>query len=137
MEIVILSHFANGCLTLLRANGQNRASRNMKVVKYALFILRAMVAILMILDAKKSKKNQNDSVFGGNENIVKNVECVRMISSQFVQYYGDDASIDVMQGISGKKEIEYHIKYCQRIIKYGAKGFKNGQTKRSIQNMFD
>merc|ERR1712228_414877 len=137
MQSMILSHFANGCLTLLRANGQSKANRNMKVVKYALFILRAMVAILLILDTKKSKKSQYDSVFGGNENTVKAVECVRMINVQFMQSYGDDASIDAMLQINDKKDIEYHIKYCKRIIKFGAKGFKNGQIKRSIQNMFD
>ena len=48
MENKILTEFANGCLTLLRANGNNKQSRNMKIVRYALYILRAMVAILLI-----------------------------------------------------------------------------------------
>lgn len=137
IELQILSEFANGCLTLLRANGNNKQNRREKIVKYALYILRAMVAILLILDNKKSNKSQFNTVFGSNENKIKNVDCVRMITTQFLQYYGDDKSIEIMQGINNKNDIEYHIKYCKRIIKFGAKGFKNDQVKRSIENMFD
>jgi len=137
VAMMILSQFANGCLTILRANGSNKEHRNLKIVKYAMYILRAMVAILLILDHKKSKISQYDTVFGNNENKVKNVDCSKMITSHFLQYYGDDASISAMQQVHTKDDILYHVKYCKSIIKFGAKGFKNGMVKRSIQNMFD
>ena len=137
IENNVLSEFANGCLTLLRANGNNKQSRNMKIVKYAIYILRAMVAILLILDKKKSSLNRHDTVFGNNENKVKCTQCVRMITSQFISYYSDNDSINKMQGINNKTDIEYHVKYCKRIIKFGAAGFKNDEVKRSIQNMLE
>ena len=136
IELAILSEFANGCLTLLRANGNNKQNRNMNIVKYAHYILRAMIAILLILDNKKSEQSQFNTIFGNNENKVKSVECMRMLTTQFIQYYGDDKSIEIMQGIESKKDIEYHVNYCKRIIKFGSKGFKNDQVKRSIENMF-
>mmetsp|Transcript_47926 Transcript_47926/g.79487 ORF Transcript_47926/g.79487 Transcript_47926/m.79487 type:complete len:547 (-) Transcript_47926:81-1721(-) len=135
-EMQIMSQFVNGCLTLLKANGNTRTERNMSIVKYSLFIVRAMVCILLIIDTKKSATNQQNSVFGNNENTVKAVQCSRMITTQFMQYYGDDASIAGMQGVSDKKDIVYHINYCKRIIKFGAQGFKNGCVKRNIENMF-
>eukprot|EP00484_Ammonia_sp_Unknown_P031093 CAMPEP_0197029166 /NCGR_PEP_ID=MMETSP1384-20130603/8664_1 /TAXON_ID=29189 /ORGANISM="Ammonia sp." /LENGTH=496 /DNA_ID=CAMNT_0042458277 /DNA_START=18 /DNA_END=1508 /DNA_ORIENTATION=+ len=136
-EVQILSEFANGCLTLLRANGNNKPNRKSKVVQHSLFILRAMVAVLLILDTKKSASNAFNSVFGGNENKVKTVECMRVMTTQFLQWYGDNDSIQMMQGVNDKHEIEYHIKYCKRIVKFGAKGFKSGNVKRSIENMLD
>ncbi len=60
-----------------------------------------------------------------------------MITKEFLQYYGDDISIQNMQAINNKNDIIYHIKYCKRITKFGAKGFKNDQVKRSIENMFE
>eukprot|EP01084_Bolivina_argentea_P304788 526474_1 len=135
-DICILSEFANGCLTLLRANGNNK-NRNLNIVKYALYILRAIVAILLILDNKKSKENQFNSIFGNNENKVRTVQCCKMITKEFLQYYGDDVSIQNMQAINNKNDIIYHIKYCKRFTKFGAKGFKNDQVKRSIENMFE
>ena len=71
VEMTVLCEFANGCLTLLRSNGNNKADRKPQIVRYSLYILRAMVAVLLMVDNKKSAESLFLSVFGGNERAVK------------------------------------------------------------------
>ena len=100
------------------------------------FTSRAMVAVLLMVDFKKSNDNTFMSVFGSNERVVQSVDCCRMITSQFLRLYGDAESIRMMQGVEQRQQIEYHIAYCKRILTFGAKGFRNDQVKPKIENMF-